>query len=279
MKWSKLVSIAFAGSALMLGGTQLSAETLKEAVSNILQDNPEVKSAAYNRLARDEQVRQARAGYLPTLDAEAAYGVQDIQEPEDDTLYPKTYKISLRQNIFRGLATMGEVERQKSRVESQAYVLRAAADHTALRTAEVYIKVLQAQAFLQLAEENLQTHLRIADQIKLRSDAGVSSTADSDQVSGRVALAQANVVVAQTNLADAKSNYLAVVGHLPENLEEPAVPDQLPPTLADAEAIAVENHPTLKSANADLIARNKQNKVAEAAYYPVVDLEVDQSWE
>ena len=81
--------------------------------------------------------------------------------------------------------------------------------------------------FIRLSEENLDTHLRIADQINLRSESGVASKSDSDQVAGRLALAQANVVATKTNLVDAQTNYLAVVGHLPTDLQEPAPPDSL----------------------------------------------------
>ena len=280
MNFRKLLFTTLAGSSLLLAGTIAQSETLAQAVEIMLQSNPDVRSSAYNRLGRDEEVRQAQAGYLPKVDASAGYGVQDIQEPEEDTLNPELYTLSLRWNLFTGLATLNEVERQKSRVNSSAYRVQATSDQIALKTARVYLGVLRERELLQLAEENLRTHLRIADQIKLRSEAGVSSTADSEQVSGRVALAQSNVVVARTNLADAESNYLAVVGHLPEKLEEPLDPGaMLPATLEDAEKLAVESHPTLKSANADLLARQSQYEVAKAPYMPKVDIEVDQNWE
>ena len=38
---------------------QASAETLKEAIQYLVESNPEVRSSAYLRLSRDEQVRQA----------------------------------------------------------------------------------------------------------------------------------------------------------------------------------------------------------------------------
>lgn len=122
--------------------------------------------------------------------------------------------------------------------------------------------------------------MRISDQIKLRSDSGVGSQVDAEQVSGRVSLAQSNVVITETNLLDAKTNYLAVVGHMPGDLMTPAEPSSyMPASLDEAESMAVEGHPTLKSAEADLEARKEQNAVAESPYWPKVDLEVDQNWD
>ncbi len=280
MRWEKLVSTTVIGGSLLFCGSQVQSETLQEAVSTMLQTNPEVRSSAYNRLGRDEEVRQARAGYLPEVNVTAGYGIQNIQEPVKDERSAQEVVLGLRQNIFTGFATKNEVERQKARVNSQAYSLQSTSENIALRTTEVYLNVLRQQEFLRLAEENLGAHLRITDQINLRSDAGVASTSDSDQAAGRASLAQANVVASKANLIDAQTNYLAVVGHLPTDLTEPTISeDQLPASLADAEAAAVKMHPTLKSAGADLEARQEQYEVARAPYLPIIDLEVDQRWD
>lgn len=280
MRWDKLVSSTVMGGALLFSGGQIQAETLQEAIGTIIQTNPEVRASAYNRLGRDEEVRQAKSGYLPELNVIAGYGVQEIQDPERDSLNPQQFVISLRQNVFTGLATRNEVDRQKARVQSQAYSLQSASENIALRTTEVYLNVLRQQELLRLSEENLATHLRIGDQINLRSEAGVASKSDSGQVAGRLSLAQANVIATKTNLVDAQTNYLAVVGHLPTDLQVPTVPESLlPASLEAAEAAALEMHPTLKSAGSDLEARQKQYEVAKAPFLPIVDLEVDQSWE
>ena len=52
------------------------AETLHDAVHFMLQTNPEIRAISFNRLARDEEVIQARSGYFPTLDVSSSYGVE-----------------------------------------------------------------------------------------------------------------------------------------------------------------------------------------------------------
>jgi adhesin transport system outer membrane protein len=280
MKPCNLLSSIAIGGALLLSGSFVQAETLKEAIDTMLQTNPEVRATAYNRLGRDEEVRQAKSGYLPELNFSAGYGVENIQEPVSDNIHPQIYTLSLRQNVFTGLATKNEVDRQKARVQSEAFLLQGTSENKALRTTEVYLNVLRQQEINRLSKENLETHLRIADQINLRSESGVTTKSDSDQVAGRVSLAQANVISTNTNLTDAQTNYLAVVGHLPTDLQDPAPIDNLiPASLEDTEAAAIKMHPTLKSADSDLVAREKQYEVAKAPYLPIVDLEVDQNWE
>jgi len=264
----------------LLTASPIYSETLKEAVDDTIKSHPKIGSNTFSVLGRTEEIRQAKADYFPQIGISGATGVQELQEPVEDTLYPNVLTLSLRQNLFNGFQTKGEVDRQKSRTVSSAYLLQGTADLMALRTTEVYLNVMRQQEFLALVEEDLQTHLRISDQIKLRSGAGVSSSADSDQADSRVQLAEANVVNVRINLADANSNYLAVVGHLPDQLEKPEVDSEdLPDDLDDAENKALRDHPILKSANADLKARIHQHDVAKGAFYPILDLEIDQNWE
>jgi len=182
----------------------------------------------------------------------------------------------VRQNIFAGLSTLNEVDRQKARVKSQAYVVQSTVENTALKTINVYLEVLKDEALVKLAQENLVLHQRISDQIKLRSESGVDRKADMDQVLSRLSLAQSNVIATEQNLSDAQTNYYALVGHLPIQLSRPASSEALlPATLEKAEQIGLAAHPQLKSAVADLEARNAQDAVAKSPFMPIIDFELD----
>ncbi len=267
------------GILLALSGTS-QGETIAEAVDQVIQTNPQVRSQVHNRLAREQEVVQAKSGYYPTLDINGAAGWAEHQEPIDESLNPYEATISLRQNVFRGFADKGEIARQETRVKSSAYALQGTSENLALSASNAYLDVLRNQELKKVAEENLEIHLRIADQIKLRGDSGVGSQADTEQIQGRLALAQSNVVIAGTNLHDAESNYLAVIGHLPAELMKPAAPNSLmPASLEDATLQAIGANPILKAAMADLDARQLQYEVAKAPYYPIFDIEVDQRWD
>lgn len=265
---------------LLFGSGYAQAETLQDAVQHMLQTNPEIKALAYNRLARDQEVTQARAGYLPTLDLSYSAGVVDQTNPFDDTTTPQSTVLSLRQNVFRGFADQYEVERQKARVNSAAYQLQGSSENIALRTSRVYLNVLRQLELLDLAQENLTAHQRIYDQIKLRSESGIDRGADLDQVMARLALAESDVVVSRANVADAQTDYQFVVGQLPEDLLTPhSVDDVMPASMEEAQQLALQNFPILKSAKADLQAREAQYLVAKSNYYPKLDIAVDQKWQ
>lgn len=269
-----------AASLLFVLSSTSQGETISEAVDQVIKTNPQVQSQIYNRLARDQEVVQARAGYYPTLDGYLAGGYANYREPIEDDLNPYEAGFNLRQNVFRGFADQGEIARQQARVDSSAYLLQGTSENLALDAGRVYINVLRKQELKEIADENLEIHLRIADQIKLRSQSGVGSQADSDQIQGRLALAQSNVVIAETNLQDALSEYLAVVGNLPMDLTQPLPPNsRMPDSLEDATLAALAANPILKSATSDLEARQQQYEVAKAPYYPILDIELDQRWD
>jgi len=177
------------------------------------------------------------------------------------------------------MSSVNEVDRQKARVLSSAYLLRDKADDVALRVAKAYIEVLRKKELESLANENVIIHERISDQINLRGESGVSRKADVDQVKGRLALAKSSFVATKINVVDAYSNYQAVVGRVPVDLVSPdSIEKLMPPSMEDAVQLAVYNHPALKSAKADLEARVFQKKVARSPYMPVLDIEVDKYW-
>lgn len=274
----KFLAIFVAG-ILMSGVSVAKAETLQDAVKFMLQSNPEVRAQSYNRMARDKEVRQAKAGYLPTIDVAVSAGLDRQHEPSFNTSWPASTTVSVRQNVFRFFGTQSEVERQEARVRSQAYLLHSTAENKALLASKTYLDVLRNKELLDLAQENLTNHRRIFDQVKLRSESGVDRRADFDQVMGRTALAQSNVVAAQTNLMDSATEYLAVVGHLPGELTRPEpVVSALPKSIEDAEQSAIKSHPTLKSAKADLDARQAQHEAAKSQLYPVLDVALDYKW-
>ena len=265
---------------LIWGAGYSQAETLQEAVQYILQTNPEIRAVSFNRLARDQEVTQAQAGYWPTLDASYSTGWTDHDKPIDGTSHPKAALLSLRQNVFRGFADKYEVKRQESRVDSAAYLLQGTSENIALRTSRVYLNVLRQSEINELAIENVTIHKRIFDQIKLRSESGLDRKADLDQVMGRLARAESDMIVTEANVIDANTDYLFTVGRMPEYLVAPySVDSVMPASIDEAEQLAVKNFPILKSAQADVNAREAQHVVAKSNYYPTLDVVAGQRWE
>jgi adhesin transport system outer membrane protein len=263
----------------MTSGSAL-GETLQDAVSHMLRTNPKVREVSFKRLARDQEVVKAKARYYPSLDLYMGKSLVERHRPTHYKVDSSQSTITLHQNVFEFFGTTYEVLRNKERVNSSAYELQAESEDIALQACRVYLDVLRKIELYDLAKENLTTHQQIYDQMKLRSQSGVDSKADLDQVVGRLALAQSNIAVTMANVADAKTDYLRVIGRMPEDLKRPDAVDVLiPKSQEEAEELAAKQRPRLKSAMADLRARKHQYRTAKSQFYPVIDLAVDYSWE
>ena len=269
-------------SITLLSSSMLSAATLQEAVDAAVKTNPDVLAASNERNAVSKEVNQAKAGYFPTLDLAIGTGFESTDSPSTrgnshnkERMNRDEASLNLRQMLFDGMATKNEVRRHTARTNSRAYSVFGAAENTGLESVNAYLNVLRRQGLVDLASTNLEAHERTHDQIRLRSERGVGRKADMDQSQGRVSLAKANLISEESNLRDQETDYLRVVGIVAEDLSAPQSPSSLiPETVEEAIAIALENHPTLKSANADVESANAQHDTALSPFYPRVDFEL-----
>ncbi len=269
------------------------SQTLEQAVAHTLDTNPDLR-VAFNRFkAQEEQVNQAIAGYMPTVDLTGGYGYEqtdsvstrrrpNIGEVDSDgvaELNRGELGVSIKQMLFNGFYTSSEVDRTSFEASAEQWALLAAAEDMALDVSKVYLNYLRTDEVLKLAEKNLNTHKEIYDQIRQRTDSGLGSTADLSQITGRLARANANVISARNNLLDAKAQFVRIVEADPVDLIQP-VPDadMLPKDLNSGLAEAQENHPILKSASNDIRAAEHERSSAQANYYPQVSLELSGNW-
>lgn len=289
----KLSALALSMSIILVSPLA-SSNTLEQAVAHTLDTNPELR-IVFNRFkAREEQVSQAKSGYLPSVDLTAGYGWEQTDSPSTRRKNQPNNKnwddgvmelergeagFSIKQMLFDGFYTSSEVDRYSFEASAEQWALFAAAEDMALDVAKVYVNYIRAEQVLTLAEKNLASHQEIFDQIKQRTDSGLGSTADLSQITGRLARANANVVSAKNNLQDAAAQYRRIVELPPEALILPMPDaDMLPVDLNEGLKLAKDNHPVLKSSTSDINAAKQEKNSAQSNYYPKFNLELSGNW-
>lgn len=255
------------------------AQSLDSVIQQSLFDNPQVHQAYDNYVTRTHQIDVARAGYMPKVDAVAGVGAQRYKDQDSAAVSSSGSELglTLTQMLFDGFSTSNNVDRTSSEAEAQKYTLLAQANNTALSISQAYINVLKYQQLLKLAQDNLSTHTAILDDIEKRSTSGVSSSADLVQTKGRVSQAQANVLSAENNLEDAKASFFRLTHLNVDSFEQP-IPEmtKTPSDLASAKTYAQKNHPTIISADKDLLATEYQYEASKSNFYPKVTIEASQ---
>lgn len=267
-------------SGFMLATPAALAQTLTEAVDKTIQTNPEILAEANRRISVNKTIDQAKAGYLPQVDLDLGYGHEYTNNPATRpggrSLNRGEAGIAANQMLYDGFFTKSEVDRTSSSAESAGFSVSDITETTSLRAVEVYLNVLRRQDLLQLTEANLAAHEKIYDQIGQRAESGVGRRADVEQAQARLALSEANVVADKGNLQDARSNYMRVIGNMPENITNPGdgCCDRAPATVEDAINIAQNQHPAIRVALASHEASLAQINGAKAAFQPRVDLQL-----
>jgi adhesin transport system outer membrane protein len=288
---SIIVRVLTAAGALIVcspGIEVAGATTLEDSVRSSLATNPDVGVVQADREAIDQELRQARAGYLPSIDLRGAAGPEytnstgtrqrSTRPPGGDastTLMRYESQITLSQMLFDGFATQSEVNRQLSRIDSAAHRVQEAAEFVGLDATEGHLDVLRNQVLVELARENLTEIQRIAAKVRQLEAQGASSIADVRQSEARIATARTSVATAIGNLRDAEARYQSVVGMPPEGLQEPVVPvAAVPESQAAAAAKASADNPTVQIAAADIDVAKAQLKGSRSGYYPQLNLEL-----
>jgi len=258
------------------------AVNMYEAIEQAITTNPEVLEQLNQKLSRDFEIKQAKAGYLPSLDLVAAYGTETSDNnstrlgpngSHKNSMNRQEASIVLRQMLFDGFETRSEKARHESRSESANYQLINLSQEISVEAITAYVNLLRTQKLLEYAEGNVKVHERIHDQVSLRSSMGADSQGSLSQIAGRLNLAYSNYEAEKNNLKDAEADYVRVVGSEPtEALEEAVFELILPKTFEDTLTRALDNHPAIKAAYADIEAARMQQSTSKSNYYPDVDL-------
>jgi adhesin transport system outer membrane protein len=277
-----LALFASAAMVVVASGHAL-ATSLQDTVHGAIENNPEIDIVKTSRRATDQELRQARAGYLPSLDFRGAAGPEwsdnnTTRGDNDNTLFRTEAQLTLSQMLFDGFATQSEVARQQARIDSAAHRVDEASEFVALNAIEQHLDILRNQEIVRLNEANIAQHERILAQVRDLEATGRGDIGDVRQTESRLARAFDNLAIARGSLADAIARYQRVVGSRPGDLEDAEAPAAvLPPSAEDAANLASVNSPTVRIAAADTDVAGAEIRAARAGFYPRFDLELGTS--
>lgn len=277
----KLKKIA---SAVLLGMFSYSAAvwaesptTLEKMIEKAVSENPEVQARFHAFKAAEFDESAAKGRYLPNLTIDQTFRNQERLTPNINNTYTPNQQstLTLRQMIFDGLATPSEVGRLDHVAKARYFELQSQMQSIALETATAYFDLLRYRRLVAYAQDNFVVHKQVFDKIKSRVDAGVGKKVDLEQATGRLALAEANLLTESTNLYDVNARFQRLVGELPaENLVEVMIgQDGLASSSAEALDIAYKQNPNILSAIENIIAVERSVTGRKAPFLPRLDLQ------
>lgn len=170
---TRICLIVFCATGLLIGRAGADVLTLQECLKKAAVANHELKVSAYDEKLAAQDVAIARSGYLPRLDLQGGYTMQ--QAPQAFNIMGLSMKTQQQDYGFLSMAaeqTLYDFGRTSARYD-RAVALRdaAALSYTArekdvfLQVVEAYYGILEYGNFLKSAEEEviqMTDHLRVA---------------------------------------------------------------------------------------------------------------------
>ncbi|MBG9989628.1 TolC family outer membrane protein [Pseudoalteromonas sp. NZS37] len=251
-----------------------SAMPLTYVSSKAIENNPEVQEAWHAFKSSIYGVDAARSGYLPSVDVSASAGYERRNYGIEEEYNRNTAELSVTQMLYDGFRTSNTVDRFQRIQLIRYFELISQTEQTALEASIALLDVQKFKELVQLAEANLQEHESVYQQIEQSVSAGVARAADLEQISGRLSLAQSNVLTEYSNLHDVSARYLRVVGELPMNDIKQADLDEnnIPISVNQALDVAYKNSPSFYASLYNIEAQKANAKAQKAAFHPNVDL-------
>jgi len=256
---------------------------LSQAVSVGVMTNPEYGVVAASRRATDEELNQAKALWLPSIDLRTDGGYEYTDDPgtragtgdDDESTFRYDSSLTLTQMLFDGWETKYENERQKNRIQSSAHRVRETAELVGLGIVEFFLEVMRQRELLDISRENVAEHIVIMDLIEEGVTAGRSTQADMEQVKARLANARAQESSVRQALRIAESNFQREVGDSAKDLVLPAIPvDALSADVEEEVKAALTKSPTLDIRESDINVAYSEYQGTGSTLYPQVDLQV-----
>ena len=276
----KKTLLALSVMAGMSSSLSASAQSLEEAVSKAVMENPRTRLQVARHIQRLEEAEVQRGAYRPTVDltGRLGYGKFDSEDDgvndEDDWHDYRRLDLTIRQLLWDGDTTIERIRQAETEADYQRLQTAAEANDVALDTAGAYLDVMRDELILKYAQANLDAHRRISSDIGRRAESGLGARSDVRQVDGRLANAEASVLSARNNLEDSRSAYLRLVGELPTDLNLPSLDTDL--ISADVESAYVQanqRNPLLAAARVSIDAARHEVNAEKGDNYPEFSIE------
>lgn len=222
---------------------------ITDILRQVYTNNPTLKAAREELLATRELYPQARAGWLPSINAETSIFTSDIENSNFSAGSGATTKditLSVDQPIWRGGRTFSETARAEALIKTGETILKQIEQDVFLEALTAYMNVLRDRELLNLRLHNegiLREELEASYQ---RKKYGEITNTDIQQARSRLSRAKSASITAKTNLEVSNAKFQRITGLTPpKKLMVPYIQFSFPNTLDDMLLLAEKRNPEI----------------------------------
>ena len=251
----RLVLIAFGLGIVTMPLAEARSESLFEALAQAYATNPTLEAARASLRATDELVPQALSDWRPQAEVltrgtggrEERSG-ERVGGAKKENFGQFDAEFAVSQFLFRGGRTVANTRRAEALVEASRSDLVVSEQDTLISAATAYMNVWRDQKILGFENRNVEALREQVEAAQERFRLRQVTITDVSQTESRLARGLSDQATAQSDLATSRALYKEVVGSVPEMLEDPPPLPELPASLEDVIAIAIEDNPIVPRA-------------------------------
>ena len=264
--------------------------TLDEAIEAALANNPSLRQSAIEISVAETRVRQARAGFLPQIDAGGLanqgltgsanlfdlHGLASSPEPRN-----AAFSVNLLQDLLDFKRSRFESRARRAEVEYFEQTLRADQDRLVLEVKRAYFNALKAGKQIPLAAERVNWRELEQARADARLGADLGSSVEVDQARANLAKAQFGLTSATETQKGALASLGTVMGEEAPSLyqlHEPEISEKMPDPLETLVANSFETRAELAAVNARIQAAEEWVRRAEREKYPRLMIMFSGGW-
>ena len=256
---------------------------IDKALSNNLKLNAERKA----HKATEQEINISRGEFLPNL---TISGTQTSSETfnrtdssgtslDDTNLNTEKKSINVEQKIFQGFQGYNLLKKSKLEVEKSFLELKLVEQNTILETSKVYFDLILKSQNKEFNENNVSLFERQVESDRARLQKGEITLTDLAQSESSLAGANAQMIIAETDLQNTRVDFEKIIGVSPPNNLETnyQLNIKLPISLSESLDLAKSNNQRLLIAAIDYQIANRELNIEKSKLSPSATLNYSKS--
>jgi outer membrane protein len=260
--------------------------TLDKSVRLALSQNPYHLASEERVDAASSRVREAAAGFLPSLNAQGQRTMleksmilefpsfipgEPPQEVELDFTRDYQFSMSLSFPLYTGGRLKSSYKQAKYNLESTKEGMRQSKHLTVFNTKRAFYGHLLAKEFVSVAEEAVRVAEENLENVRTMYEVGMASKMDLLRSEVRLTNMQPEVIAAKNNLRISELNLKTILGmdlSQPVQIEGNLSYEPFAPDLEECIATALANRPEIRQFDFQRKMAGENLKLSRAGYFP-----------
>ena len=290
MKKINIIALLLLACGLSMSAQESSSRkvwTLEDCINHAIKENLNIKQLQVQKENAEIDVNTAKMSRLPNLNASAGqnWNFQRAQIADrasvNQTLSNSNLSISSSVPIFTGFQINNQIAKSKLDLAAAIQQLERAKENIALNVASLYLQVLFNKELLKVSEEQLALTTQQVQRTKILVEVGTVPESQLFDIEAQVAKDEVSVIQTKNSLTLSlldltqsleleMTSFFDIETPIIENVVKDYLSSMLPPNVIYANAIGIK--PIIKEQELRLESSKKSLKIAEAGYYPKLNL-------